>query len=111
MMRTHTCGELRADDLGQQVQLAGWVRFSRDHGGVLFFDLADAYGITQTVFDPEAMKNTDVKGMECLLKTFGRESVISVNGVVRNRVPGTEDTRNPTGQIELLIESAKLLNS
>ena len=112
MMRTHTCGELRADQLGKHVQLAGWIRFSRDHGGVLFFDLADAYGTTQVVYDPEAMSEKgDRESFERMLKSFGRESVISVTGVVRNRVPGTEDPRNPTGQLEILIEDAKLLNS
>ncbi|NLT37467.1 MAG: aspartate--tRNA ligase [Methanomassiliicoccus sp.] len=112
MMRTHTCGELRADHLGNDVQLAGWIRFSRDHGGVLFFDLADAYGTTQVVFDPEAMsKKDDRESLERMLKSFGRESVISVAGKVRNRVPGTEDARNPTGQLEVLIEEASLLNS
>ena len=111
-MRTHTCGELRADHLGNDVQLAGWIRFSRDHGGVLFFDLADAYGTTQVVFDPEAMsKKDDRESLERMLKSFGRESVISVAGKVRNRVPGTEDARNPTGQLEVLIEEASLLNS
>jgi aspartyl-tRNA synthetase len=112
MMRTHTCGELRTDQLDKQVQLAGWIRFSRDHGGVLFFDLADAYGTTQAVYDPEAMsRKDDRERLERMLKSFGRESVISVTGVVRNRVPGTEDPRNPTGQLEVLIEDAKLLNS
>ncbi|HPT74750.1 MAG TPA: OB-fold nucleic acid binding domain-containing protein, partial [Methanomassiliicoccaceae archaeon] len=78
MMRTHTCGELRPDHLGQKVTLAGWVRFSRDHGGVQFIDLADTYGITQVVFDPEAMEDrAAVEGLESLFKTFGRESVIS----------------------------------
>ena len=111
-MRTHTCGELRADQLGKKVQLAGWIRFSRDHGGVLFFDLADAYGTTQVVFDPEAMiRKDDRESLESMLKSFGRESVISVAGEVRNRVPGTEDPRNPTGQLEVLIEEASLLNS
>lgn len=111
-MRTHTCGELRADHLGKDVQLAGWIRFSRDHGGVLFFDLADAYGTTQVVFDPEAMSEKDDReSLERMLKSFGRESVISVAGKVRNRVPGTEDARNPTGQLEVLIERASLLNS
>jgi aspartyl-tRNA synthetase len=112
MMRTHTCGELRTDQLDKQVQLAGWIRFSRDHGGVLFFDLADAYGTTQVVYDLEAMsRKDDRERLERMLKSFGRESVISVVGVVRNRVPGTEDPRNPTGQLEVLIEDAKLLNS
>ena len=111
-MRTHTCGELRADHLGMHVQLAGWIRFSRDHGGVLFFDLADAYGTTQVVYDPEAMSGEgDRESLERMLKSFGRESVISVGGTVRNRVPGTEDPRNPTGQLEVLIEEACLLNS
>ncbi len=111
-MRTHTCGELRTDQLGKHVQLAGWIRFSRDHGGVLFFDLADAYGTTQVVYDPEAMsRKGDRERLERMLKSFGRESVISVDGVVRNRVPGTEDPRNPTGHLEVLIEDAKLLNS
>ena len=53
MRRTNTCGELRSSDLGKEVCLQGWVRFSRDHGGVAFIDLADRYGITQIVFDPE----------------------------------------------------------
>ena len=79
---------------------------------MLFLDLADAYGTTQVVFDPEALKDrTTIEGLESLFKTFGRESVISVHGTVRNRVPGTEDSRNPTGEVEVLIEGAELLNS
>ena len=112
MMRTHDCGAIRARDLGERVTVAGWVRFSRDHGGVLFFDLADCHGTTQLVFDPEAMSNgADVKSLEEVLNTFGRESVIEATGVVRERVSGTEDPRNPTGGIEVLIEKARLLNS
>lgn len=112
MMRTHDCGAIRAKDLGQHVTVAGWVRFCRDHGGVLFFDLADCHGTTQLVFDPEAMDDgADVKRLERVLKTFGRESVIEAKGVVRGRVPGTEDPRNPTGEVEVLIETARLLNS
>lgn len=112
MMRTHDCGAIRSSDLGKRVTVAGWIRFSRDHGGVLFFDLADCHGTTQLVFDPEAMHDdADVEGLAEVLSAFGRESVIEATGIVRDRVPGTEDPRNPTGKIEVLIETARLLNS
>ena len=110
MLRTHTCGDLRSSDLGKEVCLQGWVRFSRDHGGVAFIDLADRYGITQVVFDPEATKNIDANALGEVINGFSRESVVQVNGTVRKRVEGTEDARNPTGEIEVLITSAKLLN-
>lgn len=109
-MRTHTCGDLRISDLGKEVCLQGWVRFSRDHGGVAFIDLADRYGITQIVFDPEASSDVNSSELEEVMKTFTRESVVMVKGVVRNRVEGTEDARNPTGEIEVLIKEAELLN-
>lgn len=111
MRRTHTCGELRSSDLGKEVCLQGWVRFSRDHGGVAFIDLADRYGIIQVVFDPEDLPaGTDVQALSDVMKTFTRESAVSVNGVVRERVEGTDDARNNTGKIEVLITSAELLN-
>ena len=109
MLRTHTCGDLRSEDLGKEVCLQGWVRFSRDHGGVAFIDLADRYGITQIVFDPESTEGGG-ESIEEVLRTFSRESVIMVNGVVRKRVEGTEDQRNPTGDIEVAVRSAQLLN-
>ena len=109
MLRTHTCGDLRSEDLGKEVCLQGWVRFSRDHGGVAFIDLADRYGITQIVFDPECVEGGN-DTIEEVLRTFSRESVIMVNGVVRKRVEGTEDQRNPTGDIEVAVCTAKLLN-
>lgn len=111
MRRTNTCGELRSADLGKEVCLQGWVRFSRDHGGVAFIDLADRYGITQVVFDPEALPaGVDAKRLEETIGTFSRESCVQINGTVRNRVEGTEDARNPTGEIEVLITEAELLN-
>ncbi len=110
MLRTHTCGDLRSSDLGKDVCLQGWVRFSRDHGGVAFIDLADRYGITQIVFDPESANDVDANALEEVMKTFTRESVVMINGTVRNRVEGTEDARNPTGEIEVLIKEAQLLN-
>ena len=111
MRRTHTCGDLRSSDLGKEVCLQGWVRFSRDHGGVAFIDLADRYGITQVVFDPEDLPaGTDAQALANVMKTFTRESAGSVNGIVRKRVDGTEDARNNTGEVEVLTTSAELLS-
>lgn len=111
MRRTNTCGELRAADLGKKVCLQGWVRFSRDHGGVAFIDLADRYGITQVVFDPEALpEGVDGKVLEAVMHDFSRESCVQIDGIVRKRVEGTEDARNPTGEVEVLITDAVLLN-
>ncbi len=111
MKRTHTCGELSSTDLGKDACLQGWVRFSRDHGGILFFDLADAYGTTQLVYDPEDVdKGVDKAALASTLDSFTRESVVSVTGIVRERVTGTEDLRNPTGKVEVLVQDAELLS-
>ncbi|MCL2143363.1 MAG: aspartate--tRNA ligase [Methanomassiliicoccaceae archaeon] len=111
MKRTHTCGELRSSDIGKKVCMQGWVRFSRDHGGVEFIDLADAYGITQLVFDPEDIAaGADRKAISAALKDFTRESAVSVDGIVRKRVDGTEDPKNRTGDVEVLITKANVLN-
>ena len=110
MKRTHTCGELRKSDLGKEVCLQGWVRFSRDHGGVAFIDLADRYGITQVVFDSEDLPSeAEVKRISDIMKGFTRESAVSISGIVRNRVEGTSDARNPTGEVEVLIFDAEVL--
>ncbi|MDR1404884.1 MAG: hypothetical protein LBJ20_04900 [Candidatus Methanoplasma sp.] len=107
MKRTNTCGELRSGDIGKKVCLQGWVRFSRDHGGVAFIDLADRYGITQVVFDPEDIpEGIDKDSLSEIMRTFTRESAVSVGGIVRKRVEGTEDSRNPTGDTEVLITGA-----
>ncbi len=112
MLRTHDCGKLRSEDLGKRVTLAGWVRFRRDHGGVLFFDLADCNGTTQLVFDPEALRQEiDQKSLSETLNSVGREYVVQATGVVRERVPGTEDPRNPTGMVEVLMERASILST
>ena len=110
MKRTHTCGELRSADIGKKVCVQGWVRFSRDHGGVEFIDLADAYGITQLVFDPEDISGGDKNSISDTLKQFTRESAVSAEGIVRKRVEGTEDPKNRTGEIEVLITKAEVLN-
>mgnify|MGYP003790694639 FL=1 len=110
MLRTHHCGQLTKGDLGKRVTLAGWVRFYRDHGGVLFYDIADSHGSTQAVFDPEATTSGDLDRLEGVLNSIGREYVVAVTGTVRDRVEGTTDPRNPTGEIEVLIEDAEVLN-
>lgn len=111
MRRTNTCGDLRVADLDKTVCLQGWVRFSRDHGGVAFIDLADRYGITQVVFDPEALPNgVDASRLEDTMRGFSRESCVQIEGTVRRRIEGTEDQRNPTGKVEVLITGAELLN-
>ncbi len=110
MRRTNTCGELRSSDIGKTVCLEGWVRFSRDHGGVAFIDLADRYGITQVVFDPEDLPaGTDRDGIESVMNSFSRESCVLIEGIVRARVEGTSVGSNPTGEIEVLITRAELL--
>ncbi|MDR3263027.1 MAG: aspartate--tRNA ligase [Clostridiales bacterium] len=98
MYRTHTCGELQKKNVGQKVMLAGWIDTIRDHGGVIFIDLRDHYGMTQIVLNDDG-----------ILKASGKESVISVSGVVRERASETVNTKIPTGKIELKADSYKIL--
>ena len=84
MLRTHTCGELRADDIGREVTLCGWVDTYRDHSGVLFVDLRDRYGKTQVVFSPES--GDEIREMARSLRA---EYVLSVTGKVAARPEGT----------------------
>lgn len=106
MLRTHTCGELRADHIGQQVTVCGWVDSYRDHGGGLFFvDLRDRYGKTQVVFGPES----GVETLE-LAKTLRTEYVVSVTGQVAHRLPGRENLKLATGEIEVRPTQLQLLN-
>src|SRR5262247_2339064 len=106
MKRTHHCNELRPERDGQQVTLVGWVHSRRDLGGVLFIDLRDREGRTQTVFDPSDLPN-DV--FETASKLHS-ESVIQVSGKVRLRPPGTENHKIATGQIEVLVKELAVLN-
>ena len=104
MYRTHTCGELRLKDAGLEVALSGWVQASRDLGGLTFIDLRDRYGITQIVF------NMDTNEVLCQqARKLGREFVIRVNGIVRERM-----SKNPnrlTGDIEIEASSIEILNA
>ncbi|MBN2096055.1 aspartate--tRNA ligase [Candidatus Peregrinibacteria bacterium] len=105
MYRTHTCGELTASDKGKTVTLSGWVHRRRDHGGVIFIDLRDRYGLTQVVFDPEF----DKKSWEAAEK-IRPEFVLKVTGGVRNRIKGQENRNMKTGDIEVYINQIEILN-
>ena len=103
--RTHTCGELNVDAVGQQVTLAGWVNRRRDHGGLIFLDIRDRYGMTQVVCDPERSPEAHRVANE-----VRSEYVIQVHGEVVRRLPGTENPQLSTGQIELVAERIQILN-
>lgn len=105
MERTHNCNELRKTDIGKQVTLAGWVHVSRDHGGVIFIDLRDRTGLTQVVFRPE--ENAEVAKRSHQLRS---EDVIQVVGKVAPRLPGTENSKLATGDIEVLPSELHVLN-
>ena len=105
MYRTHNCNSLRKTDIGKEVALAGWVHVSRDHGGVIFIDLRDREGLTQVVFRPE--ENAELAKQAHGLRS---EDVIQVSGKVAPRVPGTENPKLATGDIELIPNALKVLN-
>ena len=105
MFRTHDCNSLRKIDIGKEVTLAGWVHVSRDHGGVIFIDLRDRQGLTQVVFRPE--ENAEVAKQSHSLRS---EDVIQVTGKVAPRLPGTENPKLATGDIEVLPADLRILN-
>src|SRR5881392_1425162 len=105
MYGTHDCNSLRKTDIGKQVTLAGWVHVSRDHGGVILIDLRDREGLTQVVFRPE--ENAEVASEA---RSLGSEDVIEVSGRIAARVPGTENPKLATGDIEIIPSELKILN-
>ncbi|MEP6698733.1 MAG: aspartate--tRNA ligase, partial [Verrucomicrobiota bacterium] len=105
MYRTHHCNELRKTDIGHTATLAGWVHVRRDHGGVIFIDLRDREGLTQVVFRPE--ENAEAARQAHELRS---EDVISVAGRVAARLPGTENPKLPTGDIEIVADALTMLN-
>jgi len=106
MKRTQHCNELRPAHAGQTVTLAGWVHSRRDLGGVLFIDLRDREGRTQTVFDPADLP----KEVFDTATKLHSESVIQITGKVRMRPAGTENPKIPTGQVEVLVQELTVLN-
>ncbi len=102
--RSHTCGALRESDIGQQVRLSGWCHRIRDHGGLLFIDLRDHYGLTQVVADPDSPAFK-------LAETLRAEWVVRIDGKLRKRPAGTENAELPTGQIEVYIDEIEVLGA
>jgi aspartyl-tRNA synthetase len=106
LKRTHTCGDLTAEHVGQSVILNGWVDTRRDHGGLVFIDLRDRYGITQVVFEPEAGNAL----LDHAQKLRG-EFVVGIRGQVAHRLPGKENPRLATGAIEVRAAELEVFNA
>ena len=102
--RSHTCGVLREADIGKEVRLSGWCHRIRDHGGLLFIDLRDHYGITQVVADPDSPSFKDAEKLRS-------EWVVRIDGKVRKRPAGTENPDLPTGAIEVYISEIEVLGA
>jgi aspartyl-tRNA synthetase len=103
--RTHSAGQLRASDAGSQARLAGWVHRRRDHGQLIFLDVRDRYGITQVVID-----KTESPEAHAVASRLRSEFVVSLAGEVTPRLPGTENPRMPTGEIELRATEVDILS-
>jgi aspartyl-tRNA synthetase len=106
LKRTHTCGQLTADAAGQTVVLNGWVDTRRDHGGLVFIDLRDRYGVTQVVFEPDA-----APGLLEEAQKLRSEYVIGVEGVVARRLAGKENPKLATGAIEVKARRLEVFNA
>jgi aspartyl-tRNA synthetase len=102
--RTHTCGALRATDIGQKVRLSGWCHRIRDHGGLLFIDLRDHYGLTQCVADPDSPAFETVE-------TLRSEWVVRIDGEVRERPAGTRNADLATGDVEIFVTDVEVLSA
>ncbi len=105
MYKTHTCGELRAEHIGQTITLAGWVNTRRDHGGLIFIDLRDRWGLTQIVADPAISADAHEAASKAR-----NEFVLMAQGLVRPRLPGKENPKLATGAIEVELRRLEILN-
>ena len=102
--RTHNCNDLQAEDINQEVRLSGWVHRKRDHGGLLFIDLRDHFGLTQLVFDPDSSAFQEAEKVR-------NESVITINGKVVQRSDDTINKALPTGKIEVYVDTLEVIGS
>ncbi len=106
MHRTHTCNELNQKHIGETVTLSGWVNRRRDHGGIIFIDLRDRYGLTQIVFDPNVLKTPFSE-----VESVRSEYVLKIAGEVRKRMEGQANEKMDTGEIELYVTEMEILNT
>ena len=106
LKRTHSCGTLSSNHIGQEVVLMGWAQRCRDHGGLIFIDLRDRTGIIQTVFDPARVKEEFSKA-----EGVRSEYVLAVTGKIEKRPEGTENLNLVTGQVEVLANNVRILNT
>jgi aspartyl-tRNA synthetase len=106
MLRSHTCGELRASNAGQRVTLSGWVLSRRDHGGLLFLDVRDRFGVTQAVVEPDAPPAARSEADRARL-----EWVVRVSGTVRARPGATTNKDRATGEVEVVVDEFQVLNT
>ena len=104
-MRSHYCGDLRASESGEEVEIYGWVHRRRDHGGVIFLDVRDRTGVLQVVFDPDEEKSF------ALADSVRNEYVLMAKGKVRPRPEGTVNADMPTGEVEVLAKELVILNA
>src|ERR1700710_2075945 len=100
--RSHTCGALRDSDIDQTVRLSGWCHRIRDHGGLLFIDLRDHYGLTQCVVDPDSAAFAAAEKVRA-------EWVVRIDGEVKRRTPETTNPNLPTGEVEVFIRELEVL--
>lgn len=105
MLRTHTCGQLTSTNEKEQITLCGWVHRRRDHGGIIFIDLRDRYGLTQIVFDPEVDQQAHAAAEQ-----VRSEWVLKVTGTVRKRLDGAENKELATGEIEIFANELEILS-
>ena len=101
MYRTHHCNELRSADIGQTVQVAGWVHVRRDHGGVIFIDLRDREGIAQIVCDPDRPETF------AIAESLRNEFCVAIRGLVRARPEGTANSSMKSGEVEVLAHEIR----
>ncbi|MEA3490036.1 MAG: aspartate--tRNA ligase [Candidatus Omnitrophota bacterium] len=105
MIRTHNCGELRADDVSREVILCGWIASRRDHGEIIFMDLRDKHGLTQMVFDPEENRDAHLKAHQ-----LRNEYCVKIGGTVSMRPEGTVNPKIGTGEIEVEVKEIEILS-